>query len=131
MIFAALAGFAYLFSLGAFLRPLMRTPAIWALNTGIILSAASLHFFFKKRFIPSGLTLFLSLLLMVYTRHSVRLLRLEGIYDPALLRIAPQWWPFLLFLAFFLTGLAVVGYMLLLFFRPSRAQHGILRDKPS
>jgi hypothetical protein len=121
MIFAALAGFGYLFSLGEYLRPLMRTPAVWALNTGIILSAASLHFYFKKQFVPSSLTLFVSLLLMVYTRHTVRLLRLEGVYDPGLLRVTPQWWPFLVFLVFLLTGLGVVAYMLRLFFRASPA----------
>jgi len=123
MIAAALAGFGWLFSLGAQLRPLMHTPAIWALNAGIILSAAALHFYFKRSFLASGLALFVSLLLMVYTRHTIRLLRLEAFYDPASMRIAPQWSPFLLFAACFVIALALLAYMLRLFFRPADTGH--------
>jgi hypothetical protein len=117
MILAALAGFGWLFALGEHLKPLMRTPAIWALNAGIVLAAGSMHFFFKKRWIPAALMLFVSLFLMVYTRHCVRLLRLDGVYNPASMRVAPQWSPFVLFAACFVAALAAVAYMLRLFFR--------------
>lgn len=117
MVGAALAGFAWLFSLGSELRPLMHTPAIWALNLGILLAAGALHFFFKKRFLPSAATLFTSLVLMVYTRHVVRLLRLGGAYDPASLPVAPQWSVFALFLACLAAAIAAIALMLRMFFR--------------
>ncbi|MBM3792426.1 MAG: hypothetical protein FJW35_19045 [Acidobacteria bacterium] len=119
MIAAAAAGFGWLFSLGEHLGPLMRTPGIWALNVGIVLSVVSLHFFFKKSFIASGAALFVSLVLMVYTRHTVRLLRLADVYDPASMPVTPQWSPFLLFAVCFVLALAVLFYMLRLFFRAS------------
>jgi hypothetical protein len=51
----------------------MRTPAIWALTVGVVLSLGSLHFFFKRNFCVSGTMLFVSMLTMVYSRHTVRL----------------------------------------------------------
>jgi hypothetical protein len=119
MVGAALAGFAWLFSLGNDLNPLMRTPAIWALNLGIVLAAGALHFFFQKRFLPSGAALFVSLILMVYTRHQVRLLRLDGAYDPSSLPVTPQWSVFAVFLACLLAAIAAVALMLRMFFRAS------------
>ncbi len=118
MIASALAGFAWLLSLGEQLVMLMhQNPGIWALTAGIVLSAVSLHLFFKKHFIMSGLTLFLSLVLMVYTRHAVRLLRLAEAYDPLSMRVESQWFPFTLFLACFAIALAILSYMLRLFLR--------------
>jgi hypothetical protein len=114
---AALAGFGYLGSLGAILPAFMRSSAIWVLTAGILLAAGSLHFFFKRHFLPSGIALFSSLLLMVATRHQVRILRLQGTFDPAAWKVTPQWSAFLVFLASFVLALALVGYMLRLFFR--------------
>jgi len=122
MALASLAGVAYLVSLGPHLRPFMRTPAIGALTVGVLLSLGSLHFFFKKKFWPSGLMLFGSMLTMVHARHTVRLLRLEGAYDPAALAVVPQWSPFILFLACFVVMLAVLAYMFRLFFRAPKPQ---------
>lgn len=120
MVLAALAGFGYLFSLGPHLRSLMRSPAIWTLNISIVLAAGALHFFFRRRFVPAAALLFISLLLMVYTRHALRLLQLETAYNPASVRVAPQWSPFLLFLACFVLALGVVAWILRLFFRGAR-----------
>lgn len=123
MVGAALAGFAWLFSLGSDLKPLMRTPAIWALNLGIVLAAGALHFFFRKRFLPSAAFLFPSLVLMVYTRHRVRLLRLDGVYNPASLPVTPQWSVFALFLVCLAAAIAAIALMLRMFFRaPAEVQ---------
>ncbi|MBP1683955.1 MAG: hypothetical protein H6Q33_98, partial [Deltaproteobacteria bacterium] len=119
MALAAVLGFGYLLSLLPILVAFMRTPAIWALTAAIILSLGSLHFFFKKQFAASGVMLFLSLFGMVYARHTVRLLKLAGQFDPASWRVAPQWGPLVLFLVCFVLALAVVAYMLRLFFSPS------------
>jgi hypothetical protein len=116
MALASLAGMAYLLSLLPILAAFMRTPAIWALTAAVLLSLGSLHFFFKKNFCASGTMLFVSMLGMVYARHTVRLLQLAGQFDPASWRIVPQWGPFLMFLICFVIALAVVVYMLRLFF---------------
>ena len=113
---AAAAGFGYLVSLNGILTGLMRTPAIWGLIVGILLSLGSLHFFFARRFLPSGLALFVSLVLMVISRHQLRVLRLQGHFDPASWRIAPQWFPFLLFLICFASAAMLIVYMVRLFF---------------
>jgi hypothetical protein len=116
MALAAVAGLAYLFSLGDLLSPLMRTPAIWTVTAGIVLSLASLHFYFKRRFVFAGTALLASLVLMVITRHELRLLRLRGSFDPLSWRVAPQWGAFLVFLVGFVIAAVLVFYMLRLFF---------------
>ncbi len=112
MILAALAGMAYLLSLQPILDAFMKTPAIWVLTVAVLLSLGSLHFFFQKNFWAAGTMLFISMLGMVYTRHTVRLLKLAGEFDPARWRVAPQWGPFGMFLICFVIALAVVGWML-------------------
>jgi len=120
MVLATLAGMAYLLSLLPYLAAFMHTAAIWGLTVGMLLSFGSLHFFFKRRFWESGLMLFVSMLTMVYARHTVRLLKLTGQFDPISWRVAPQWSVFALFLICFVVMLAVVGYMLRLVFGAKR-----------
>jgi hypothetical protein len=115
MVLASLLGVAYLLSLHDYLAAFMRTTAIWGLTLGVVLSLGSLHFFFKKSFWVSGAMLFVSMLTMVHARHTVRLLKLSGQFDPAAWRIAPQWGPFLMFLICFVVALGVVAYLLRLF----------------
>jgi hypothetical protein len=81
-----------------------------------VLSAGSLHFFFKKKFLPSALMVFVSMITMVITRHYVRLIRLDGHLDPASMAVEPQWGVFVLFLLFFVLAIALVWYMFRLFF---------------
>jgi hypothetical protein len=117
MVLASLAGVAYLLSLLPILKAFMQSPAIWALTVGVVLALGSLHFFFKKKFFASGTMLFVSVLTMVYARHTVRLLKLAGQFDPAAWKIVPQWSVFALFLVCFVAILAVVGYMIRLVVR--------------
>jgi hypothetical protein len=121
MALASLAGMGYMLALLPILAAFMHSPAIWALTVAILLSLGSLHFFFQKKFCASGLMLFVSMLGMVYARHTVRLLRLAGQFDPNAWRVAPQWGPFAMFLICFVIMLVVVGYMLRLFFQPRPA----------
>jgi hypothetical protein len=116
MILASLAGMAYLLSLQPILAGFMRTPAIWVLTVAVLLSLGALHFFFKKNFCAAGTMLFVSMLGMVYARHTVRLLKLAGEFDPADWRVAPQWGPLAMFLICFVIALAVVAWMLRQFF---------------
>ena len=117
MALAAVAGFAYLGSLREIVAALMRTPAIWALLVAILLSLGSLHFFFTRNFLYSGVALFVSLVLMVYTRQELRVLNLQGQFSPASWRIATQGLPLVLFLICFIVAGGVAVYMLRLFFK--------------
>lgn len=121
MILASVAGVAYLMTLRPILLNLMRHPAMGVLTVGILLAAGALHFFFTKKFAVSGSLLLVSMLTMVYARHTVRLLKLAGQFDPTVWRVAPQWSVFGLFLVCFVVMLGVVGYMLKLFFRPNHS----------
>ena len=116
MVITSVFGLAYLLLLGDVLPKLMHTPAIWALTLGVILSAGSLHFFFRKKFAPAGAMLGVSMLSMVIMRHYVRLINLEGVYDPSTVPVKPQWSVFVLFLIFFVIAVAVLWYMLRMFF---------------
>ena len=107
VVFAAISGTAYLLTV----PDLMHTRAIWALLVGIVLTLGSLHLFFKKKFCISGVMLFVSILMMTYARHMVRLLRLNPGYRPDSLHVAPQWGPFVMFLICFVVVLGVVAYM--------------------
>ncbi len=118
-VIAGTFGTFYLISLGSHLRPFMRTPGIWALTLGIILSAGSLHFFFKKKFIGAAAMLFTSLFAMVLTRHFVRLLHLGTSFEPSSIPVRPQWSIFIVFLLFFLIAVGVVWYMVRVFLRKS------------
>lgn len=120
MIAASLVGMAYLLTLGTFLPKFMNTPGIWVLTVGILLSLGSLHFFFKRRFLPASLMVFVSVLAMVATRHYVRLVKLEGLFDPSSMRVFLQWSPLLLFLVCFVIAAALVWYMIRLFFSEAR-----------
>ena len=115
MIAASLAGLAYIFTLGDALVPYMRSPAVWWLMIGIILSIGSLHFFFKRKFELSAVMLLISLVAMVVNRHYVRLIQLDGVWDPADMAVRPDWSIFLVFLVFFVLAVATVWYMLHLF----------------
>ncbi len=115
-VVAGTFGTFYLISLGPLLKPFMRTPGIWALTLGIILSAGSLHFFFKKKFVGAAAMLFVSLFTMVVTRHYVRLLNLGDSFEPASLTVRPQWSIFVIFLIFFVIAIILLWYMVRMFF---------------
>jgi len=117
MVFASTAGLAYTFTLGDYIVPFMRTPAVWALLAGILLSVGSIHFFFRRSFLPASLMLGVSLVCMVTVRQYLRLVRLADHFDPASLKIQPQWSPLLMFLICFVIALALIWYMLVMFFR--------------
>jgi hypothetical protein len=127
MVAASLAGIAYLGSLGSHLARFMQTPGIWSLSSGIVLSVGSLHFFFKRRFLPSGLMVFSSLLGMVLTRHYLRLVKLENQFSPASWRVAPQWPPFALFMICFAVAAIAIWYMVRRFFQ-ERSRRPDVRD---
>ncbi len=80
------------------------------------LSLGSMHFFFKKKFLPAGLMLFTSMFGMVATRHILRPIRLDGVFDPSAIPVDPQWSVFAIFLFGFILAIVLIIYMLRLFF---------------
>jgi hypothetical protein len=112
---AAVLGLVYLLTLGEYLKPFMRAPAIWLLSIAVVLTLLSLHFFLKKKFVPAALMLFASMVGMVSTRHNLRLIVLEGEFDPATLPVNPQWSVFAMFLVCFVIAIGLVWYMLKLY----------------
>jgi hypothetical protein len=116
MIAAMIAGLGYLFTLGDAVPGLMQSPAIWALFVAIVLALGALHFGAKGKPVPAALLLFLSMLGMVTTRHTIRLIELGDRIDLASVPIRPPWDVFAIFLACFLAALALVAWMLKLFF---------------
>lgn len=116
VVAATLVGLGYLFTLGDHIVPFMRSAAAWQLMASIVLTLGSVHFFFKRRFLPAAVALFLSLLGMVSTRHVLRLVVLEGEFDPHSIPVVPQWSVFVLFLVCFLAAIGLVWYMLRLYF---------------
>ena len=116
LVIAMVLGLAYLFTMGDYILPFMRSAAVWLLLVSIVLSLGSLHFFFKKKFWISGLMMVVSLIGMVFIRHSVRLMLLDGLFDPATIPVKPQWSVFMMFLICFLIAVGLVWYMIRLFF---------------
>jgi len=120
---AMLLGLVYLFTLGDVILPFMRSPAVWVLTASVALSLGSLAFFWRRRWALSGLLLVLGVAGMVVVRHILRLLILEGSFDPASLPVRPQWSVFGLFLVFFLIALGLLAYMIRLLV-PGRLRAG-------
>jgi hypothetical protein len=122
MTTAAVAGLAYLGSLGELLpRFLQRGSLVW-IGLALLLSLAALYLFFQRRLAAAGTLLFVSLLAMVGNRQLLRAVRLEGIVDPSAMVFRPQWSVLALFAVCFVLALVAVGYMLWLYFgQPARS----------
>jgi hypothetical protein len=112
MIAAMVVGFVYLFTLGDYILAVMRSITIWAVTVGLVLSLLALFSFIKRRFVITGLLLFVSLAAMVIARHSLRTIHLDGRFDPSAIPVSPQWSVFGMFLVFFVIALALVAYMI-------------------
>ncbi len=117
LVLGFVTGLAYLFTIGDIIGPFMRSPAIWVLMLGLVLSVLSVFFYHRRNLIVAGSALFISMLAMVFSRHAVRLLQLEGHFEPAAVPVQPQWSVFTLFLVCFLVAIGLSAYMLRLFFR--------------
>jgi len=114
---ASAAGLAYLISLREAMSGLLRGTGAWVLAAGILASLGSLYLLWHRRFVLSAVILSASLVLMVTTRHQLRLWQLRGQFDPASWRIAPQWAAIALFAAFLAIAAAAIVTMLRLFYR--------------
>ena len=118
---AFVTGTVYLFTLGDILKPFMHTGGIHAVTTGVVAALVAIPLFVKRKLVSAGLMLALSIGTMVYGRHVVRDLRLQGHLDPATLAIEPQWGIFIVFVVCLLVAVAAVAWMLRIYTRPRAA----------
>jgi len=114
---AGASGMVYLISLMGDMVRFMHTPGAWSLALGILFAIGAVAHFMMRKLTMAGILLFVSIFAMVMNRHFLRLVRLEGSFDPTTIPIAPQWSPFLLFVACLLIALALLAWMLRLYFR--------------
>ncbi len=113
---AAIVGVAYLATLGDVLPAFMRSAGIWGVMAGLLAGLGALALFFQRRFVLAGVLNLVAVLGMVVARHVLRLVVLEGAYDPATIPVRPQWGVFAIFLVCFLLALGLIAWMLRLFF---------------
>lgn len=116
-VLASIFGVVYLLLLGDLLKPFMQSMGIWVLTVGIIFGLGSLHFFFKQKFVGAAAMMLVSMLGMVGARHALRNVALDVAGHPQTgWRVEPQWGVFGLFLVCFIVALALVAWMLKLYF---------------
>jgi hypothetical protein len=72
-----------------------------------------------KSLLVSSVAILGTVSVMAILRHSVRMAYLHPYFDPHLLPVRGQWGVFSIFVALLLAGLATVGWMLYVFYRPA------------
>ena len=117
---AMLSGFAYLGALHEVMKPIMHSAAIWVMTASLVLALGAMHLIWKKKLALTGALLFASLLGMVILRHQVRLIVLGDAYAPSKLLVQSNWGLIGIFLACFVSGLALCAWMAVLFLRPAK-----------
>lgn len=125
VIKSSLLGIIYLFTLeNAILDGLLRSPGIHAIALGIVLNIIVVFLVQrtktstapKRLVVSSSILVVIAVFCMVIGRHFLRLVYLEGFFDPAKLEIAPQWSVFAIFFVTFLAGLVTLFWMLRKYF---------------
>lgn len=127
---AAVFALIYLFTLqNSILTVFLASPGIHAILTAIILNMIAAYFAQRAAqadrpaaSVWTAATLvFVSVFLMVFARHTLRLVYLGQQFDSSALPIRTQWGPFFLFLITFLVGLSVLYWMLRRFFASAQS----------
>lgn len=129
---SSILGLIYLFLLDRLiLAKFLHSPGLHVILTAIVLNIIAVVTTYKsstsanprKMVLTSSVLVFLSVFLMVMSRHYLRLTFLDGQFSPETLTIHPQWGAFAMFLITFLIGLAVLYWMLRRYFStPQEAQ---------
>lgn len=115
----------YLFTLqGIIFKTFLVSPGVHAILAAILFNIAAAILLTKapgsehpRRLALSGAALvFGGVLMMVIARHYLRLVYLEGRFDPAAVPVSMQWSPVLMFAVTFVVGLVVLYWMLRRYF---------------
>jgi hypothetical protein len=125
VIKAAVFGIIYLFTLDEpIFHKFMLSPGVHAIIGAAVLNIIAVYVVYRAlgqerphwKVWTSAVLVFAGLFCMVIARHILRLVYLEGQFDPAALTVIPQWSPFAMFFITFLIGLAVLFWMLRKYF---------------
>jgi hypothetical protein len=95
---------------------LVATIILWA---GFFFAVGALTSAFARRIYPTLVLLAFTLVAMILTRDTLRLMYLNGVLDTGTLHIHPQYTVLFLFVVILLIGLGAVGWMLKAGFRTS------------
>jgi hypothetical protein len=114
-----LVGLWFLFSLPVEIRQALVGDklAVGILILAIILALLAL-LTAPKSLLASSVAILGTVSLMAILRHLVRIAYLRPYFDPRSLPVQGQWVVFSIFVVLLLAGLATVGWMLYVFFRP-------------
>jgi hypothetical protein len=115
-----LVGFGFLFSLPVEIRQALvgEKLTVGVLVLGILLALLAL-LTAPKSLAASSVAILGAVSLMAVLRHFVRSAYLQPYFDPRLLPVRGQWVVFSIFVLLLLAGLATVGWMLYVFYRPA------------
>lgn len=123
ILLSSLFGLIWLFTLGDALPRFMQSLGVWYLTGAIVLAVVAFLLYAKRAFVVSGLSLFLSMLGMVATRHELRLVQLgDALRIPA---VRPQWDVFAIFLVCFLIAIGLVVWMLRMLLRANEVEEAV------
>jgi len=115
-----LVGLWFLFSLPVEIRQALVSDklAVGLLVLGILLALLAL-LTAPKSLVAAGLAVLGTISMMAVLRHFVRLAYLRPYFDPHSLPVKGQWIVFSIFVVLLLAGLATVGWMLYMLYRPA------------
>jgi len=118
-----LVGFWFLFSLPYEIRQALvdEKLAVGFLVLGILLALLAL-FKAPKSLLATSVAILGTVSAMAVLRHLVRQAYLQPYFDPHSLSVQGQWAVFSIFVVLLLAGLATVGWMLYVFYRPAAAR---------
>ena len=118
-----LVGLWFLFSLPFEIRQALvdEKLAVGVLVLGILLAVLAL-LEAPKSLLAASVAILGTVSAMAVLRHLVRQAYLRPYFDPHSLSIQGQWAVFSIFVALLLAGLATVGWMLYVFYRPAAAR---------
>jgi hypothetical protein len=128
VILATLFGLIYLFTWDVeIIKAFLGSPGLHAVLGAIVLNIIALIMVFRLSKLGrlhfklwlATILVFAGVFCMVIARHTLRLIYLEGHFDPASLTINPQWSVFLMFLVTFVIGLLVLFWMIRKYFEKS------------
>ncbi|MCK5124832.1 MAG: hypothetical protein KAR42_01110 [candidate division Zixibacteria bacterium] len=122
---AATAAVIYLLTLEpVVLRQFLHSPGLHVLTTAIVINIIIAFLVYKSSeslspkpmVLTSAILAFVGVFLMVMTRHYLRLVFLEGKFDPAALQTSDDYSPLIMFLITFVIGLVALFWMLKKYF---------------
>lgn len=118
-----LVGLWFLFGLPVEIRQALvgETLPVGLLILGIFLALLAL-LIAPKSLLASSVAILGTVSMMAVLRHFVRVAYLRPYFDPHLLPVQGQWVVFSIFVVLLLAGLATVGWMLYVFYRPAAAR---------